>query len=137
MYDGYSPTKFGGLVKWFKGDEGVQKLKKEEEKNQEALLRQKEAYGEVVRLEDDEGKLRTLRRKKKKKKKKPKKKDLIIVRTPYGEAKFYKNADGSKSKVKLRKKKLSSPIGMESRPILFNAKANLKEIEALDEDDEP
>ncbi len=70
------------------------------------------------------------------------KQELVIVRTPYGEARFYKNSDGTRSKVKLKKKKPSSPIGMESRPVLFNDKSNLKEIKEIevaefDLEDEP
>ena len=65
------------------------------------------------------------------------KQELVIVRTPYGEARFYKNADGTRSKVKLKKKRPQSPIGMEHKPVFFNSKSNLKEIEALEEDDEP
>lgn len=45
------------------------------------------------------------------------------MRTPYGEARFYKNSDGTKSKILLKKSKPSSPIGMESRPVIFGTKS--------------
>lgn len=92
----------------------------------------------MLRIEDDEGRLHTLRqkqmrrRRRKKKSQRQLKQELVVVRTPYGEARFYKNSDGTRSKVKLKRKKPSSPVGMESRPVLFNDKANLKEIKEQD-----
>jgi hypothetical protein len=67
------------------------------------------------------------------------KQELVIVRTPYGEARFYKNADGTKSKILLKKSKPSSPLGVESRPVLFGAKSTRpqKFETLLDDEDEP
>lgn len=58
-----------------------------------------------------------------------------MVKTPYGEAKFYKNSDGTRSKVKLRKKRPTSPIGIESKPVMFNDKENLKDLEGREDDE--
>ena len=58
-----------------------------------------------------------------------------MVKTPYGEAKFYKNSDGTRSKVKLRKKRPTSPIGIESKPVMFNDKGNLKDLDGREDDD--
>ena len=68
------------------------------------------------------------RRKKKKRRRKMVKQELIIVKTPYGEARFFKNSDGTRSKVKLRRKKPTSPVGMEQRQVLFNNKDQAKEM---------
>ena len=66
---------------------------------------------------------------------KPTRQELIIVRTPYGEARFYKNADGTKSKVKLRSIRPQSPIGIESRPVPFNLTSHDKfnDFEMMDD----
>lgn len=47
-------------MKDFNKTGGTGKLLLEGEWNEEAILQAQEAYGEVVRIEDDEGRLRTL-----------------------------------------------------------------------------
>lgn len=60
MYKGYSPKKAHKLMKDFKKKGATQKILLAGEENEEAILQAQEAYGEVVRIEDDEGRLRTL-----------------------------------------------------------------------------
>lgn len=63
MYKGHSPKKAHQLIKDFNKKGGTQKILLAGEENEDAILRAQEAYGEVVRIEDDEGRLRTLRKK--------------------------------------------------------------------------
>ena len=37
--------------------------------------------------------------------------------------------------MRLRKKRPTSPIGIESKPVMFNDKGNLKELEGLEDDE--
>ncbi len=57
MYKGYSPKKAHKLMKDFKKKGATQKILLAGEENEEAILQAQEAYGEVVRIEDDEGRL--------------------------------------------------------------------------------
>ena len=63
------------------------------------------------------------------------------MNTPYGEARFFKNSDGTRSKVKIPKKNRrfnpGSPVGMESHPVEFHRKSNQKEYDDVEEDEEP
>ena len=63
MQKGYSPKKAKTLMKGFKDKDALQRLWLEGERNEDAILSAQEAFGEVMRLEDDEGRLRVLRKK--------------------------------------------------------------------------
>ena len=63
MYKGYSPKKAGGLIKDFRKGKGTQNLIREDEKNKENLLKQQQAYDDLVLGEDDDGRLIALRKK--------------------------------------------------------------------------
>lgn len=133
------PNKKGaGMIKGFRKDKNfVSKVEREAQENEEALRLQDEAYGNAMYVKDQNDKtVRLVKRKKHKKKKrhKPVQQELVIVKTPYGEARFFKNSDGTRSKVKLKKKKPASPVGMEHRPVLFNNKDRAKEMQELDEE---
>ena len=153
LYEGYDKNTAGKMAKkGFRKKGAMTKLMREDSKMKKKLLDHDIAYGNAVEAMDDEGKLRILRknqstrrklkrRKNKKKKRKPMTQELIIVKTPYGEARFFKNSDGTRTKVRLPKKKKNfkpgSPIGMESRPVEFHKKLNLKEYDDIEDDDEP